>query len=233
MKWLLPHAYFILPSPEKSDRVLLVRDDHIGDLVYTTSASVKWLKDNHYDVYLIIRKEFLPIGKLLLPEHKLIPLDYRAYRTSLKYRWQFMKMIRKLGFKLAIGSVTHSSVNSDIVRNSGAVEKYGYQLTSSFRERFRLRGLKLVKSLSSMKEGQYRSVLEHEKTLLGHAVSFASSPFHSFIHPVQNQELPPCLTGKKYIAYIADSSDPKRSYPPPHCFPFWKIFPHASICRLP
>lgn len=213
MKWLLPIS-LILPQPDKSDRVLLVRDDHIGDLVYTTSASVKWLTDNRYDVYLVIRKEFLPVGKLLLPEHKLIPLDYQAYRTSLKYRWQFTKMIRKLGFRLAIGSVTHSSINSDIVRNSGADEKYGYQRTPSFRERFRLRGLTLVKSLPLMKEGQYRSVLEHENALLSHAVSAKVSPFHSFIHPMRKQALPSCLVGQKYITYVADSSNPKRNYPP-------------------
>lgn len=213
MKWFLP-MHTILPKPEESDRVWLVRDDHIGDLVYTTSASIKWLTDHQHDVYLILRKEFLSIGKLLLPEHKLIPLDYKAYRTSLRYRWQFMKTIRRLGFKLAIGSVTHSSVNSDIVRNSGATAKYGYQITSSLRERFRLRGLTLVKSLSLMGNGRYRSVLEHEKTLISRAVSSEISHFHSFIHPMRKQELPPCIVAQKYIAYVADSTNQKRNYPP-------------------
>lgn len=217
MKWLLPMSLF-LPSPVKSDKVLLVRDDHIGDLVYRTSASVKWMVDNHYDVYLVIRKEFLCIGKLLLPEHKLVPLDYRAYRTSLKYRWQFAKMIRKLGVGIAVGSVTHSSINSDIVRNSGAAVKYGCQHIYSFRERFRLRGLRLVKIPPLMKGESCRPVIENEKILLSQAFSATISQLYSFIHPIQKQKLPPCLPNRKYIAYIADASDPKRSYPPNACF---------------
>ena len=63
------------PSSEK--RVLLVRDDVIGDLLVPTSAVVHWLLAQGYDVYLVLRKDLMDIGELLLPRDRLLPVDIR------------------------------------------------------------------------------------------------------------------------------------------------------------
>lgn len=201
-------------------RVLLVRDDVIGDLIVPTSAVVKWLLERGYDVHLVLRRELMDVGRLLLPQDKLIPVDIKLYRKSLRYRFSFLQSLRKTGFGCAIGSLIHSSVNDDIVRSSGAPARWGYKRNGKLKERLRLRGLRKVDSLPGLEAGaeQYTSVVEHERHFLenifqtgidaesfGPAVRIASEADNS---------LPP-----RYIHYLAEAGAVKRVFPPERLLP--------------
>lgn len=184
----LPLGPFLRRSPRLSEkRVLLVRDDVIGDLLVPTSAVVRWLVEEGYEVYLVLRKELMNIGELLLPQERLLPVDNKLYRSSLSYRYGFLQDIRKIGFYYAIGSTIHSSVNDDIVRSSGAAERWGYKRHNKFKERFRLRHITLVDSLPVMdvSKQEYTSVVEHERHFLETAfkVDISSDSFVPALDP--------------------------------------------------
>lgn len=164
------------PSSEK--RVLLVRDDVIGDLLVPTSAVVHWLLAQGYDVYLVLRKDLMDIGELLLPRDRLLPVDIRLYRSSLGYRLGFLQSLRKIGFSYALGSTIHSSVNDDIVRSSGASHRWGYKRYNKLKENFRLRGIRKVISLPLLSANgqEYTSVVAHERHFLETAFKTTISP---------------------------------------------------------
>lgn len=184
----LPLRLFLKPSSKLSEkRVLLVRDDVIGDLLVPSSAVVRWLCQQGYEVYLVLRKELMDIGELLLPNKQLLPVDIRLYRSSLQYRYHFLQHIRSLGFHYAIGSTIHSSVNDDIVRSSGAPERWGYKRHNKWKEHFRLRSIAKVESLPILDSSkqEYTSVVEHERHFLETAfgVHIASNAFAPALAP--------------------------------------------------
>lgn len=222
----VPLAPF-LPRPVRptAKRALLVRDDVMGDLLVPTSAVLKWLQDNEYDVFMALRREMLPIGGLLLPEERLLPLDLREYRASPIYRYNFLKKLRCLGFSLAFGSTGHSSVNDDIVRNCGAPARYGYQRNNRLKEFLKLRGLRRVRSLPEFRAyapnflggGRiYTSALEHERHFLS---AIFSSPVHELSpHVVLQAQRFPGLP-ERYIHYVADAGNMRRAFPPERLLP--------------
>lgn len=234
------------PATSPGKRVLLVRDDVIGDLLVPTSAVVRWLLQQEYDVYLVLRKELAEIGLLLLPQERLLALDMREYRTSLGYRYRFLQNIRAIGFDYALGSTIHSSVNEDIVRTSGASECWGYQRHGTLKERFRLRGISKVASLPVL-DGErlkYTSVVEHERHFLEAAfgVNIPSGPFGPALRSqfeMRKEEVfldaNSGIQGEKwrdgeknlvredlperYIHYLAEAGAVKRVFPPDRMLP--------------
>lgn len=177
-------------------RVLLVRDDVIGDLLVPTSAVVSWLVREGYEVYLVLRKELMDIGRLLLPIDQLLPVDIKQYRNSLSYRFNFLKQVRGLGVEYAVGSTIHSSVNEDIVRSSGAEKRWGYKRKNTCKENFRLRGIAKVDSLPvlDVAHQEYTSVVEHERHFLEIAfgASIATNSFGPALYPQAIAELESC-----------------------------------------
>ncbi|MDR2503231.1 MAG: hypothetical protein LBD82_02435, partial [Deltaproteobacteria bacterium] len=213
----LPLAPFIPKTKASSSpKILLVRDDIIGDLLVPTSAVVKWLKDRQHDVFLVLRREFMPIGRLMLPEDRLIPLDMSAYRSSPRYRWNFLKHIRWLGLTLAIGSTIHSSVNDDIVRSSGAPARYGYQRRSSIEELWKLRRISKVRALPAMRGSIYAHMLEHERHFLSHIFS---TPVDTLYPHVRTEKVKPAGMPDKYIHYVADAGNMRRVFPAARLLP--------------
>lgn len=208
------------PTPSGGQRVLLVRDDVIGDLIVPTSAVVRWLVQQGYDVYLVVREDIAAIGAMLLPKEKLFPVDIKKYRASLSYRYGFLKRVRAVGFDYAIGSTIHSSVNDDIVRSSGAPERWGYRRSVACKEYFRLRGIKKVATLPVIdtEKREYLSVVEHERHFLETIFSrtISGEDFFPSVTPpaVEAPQLP-----EKYVHYLAEAGAVKRVFPPQRLIP--------------
>lgn len=212
-----------LPSVKQSvpQRVLLVRDDVIGDLVVQTSAVSKWLLEHDYDVYLVIRENLIDIGKLFLSADRLIPLNIKLYRSSVRYRFNFLKQIRKIGFGIAIGSIIHSSVNDDIVRSSGAKLRYGYKRNNTFKENLKLRGMKKVHSLNNIDTvaKEYTHVLEHEKHFIETIFQININPDKSFFPAAKITPAKLSFEAPRYIHYLAEAGAVKRVFPPERLLP--------------
>lgn len=208
---------FFLPKPEtvRRDRVLLVRDDVIGDLVVPTSAAVSWLKSQGFDVFLVCRENLTDAARLLLPEDRLIPFNISLYRNNLSYRYSLLKSIREKGFSVAIGSTMHSSVNMDIVRCCGAAVKWGYKRNTSLKELSKFIGVKSVCSLPVMTGGRYTSVLEHEQHFQ-EGISGRSAESFAPVFSIPDSK--PLIKGR-YLHYISDAGNMRRAFPKERIIP--------------
>ncbi|MDR2105118.1 MAG: hypothetical protein LBP51_05105 [Deferribacteraceae bacterium] len=211
LTYRLPLGFF-LPKAAKGDAVLLVRDDGIGDLVYNSAFTVDLLSKAGYDVYAVVKGGFLEAAKLFLSPDHIIPFDNLLYRASLKYRYEFLSLLRKRGYAIALGSVIASSVNCDILRYCGASKRWGYE--TPLRSFFNYRGIKRVKSIPIIESARYLSTLAHETALLRSAfpeietTQLLPPRIAKSIEPPRDLALP-----ERYIVYLSDVGDMRRSYP--------------------
>lgn len=209
LSFRIPLSPFLPKAADGGNRVLLVRDDVIGDLIVPASAVVQSLSRHGYDVYLVLREELMCVGALFLPEDRLIGVDIKRYRNDVKYRYNFLKQLRLIGFSIAMGSTIPSSVNSDILRGSGAEQKWGYKRDSSFKEFRRMRGISTVKTRGLFEEGIYLSVLEHERHFLSSVLGRDAGDMRPYVNAAAED----ALIHGEYIHYMPEAGNLRRAYP--------------------
>jgi ADP-heptose:LPS heptosyltransferase len=201
-----------LPKPAEGSAVLLIRDDGIGDLAYNTHYTSSLLTKAGYTVYAVVKEAFLDVGKLFLPEDRLIPIDTKKYRKNLAYRFHFLSSLRKIGFAVAMGSVIASSLNCDLLRYCGAKEKWGYRHSNSIRNAFNYRGIKTVKAIEVFAEGKYMPTLAHEAALVSTAFPAVGTlgfiPPKITCKPQKPEDLP-----EKYILCLPEAGNMRRCCP--------------------
>jgi ADP-heptose:LPS heptosyltransferase len=208
----------ILPKPIKGQAILLIRDDGIGDLIYNTAYTAGILTALGYDVYTVVKEAFSETARLFLPAEKIITFDNTLYRNNLNYRFTFLSFLRKVGVDIALGSVIASSVNCDILRYSGAKEKWGYVRSPALRNKINYRGIKSVNSAYNLTDGKFVSTLAHEAALVSAAFPKIQMPDITPPKIVHKPEKPKELQNR-YIVYLPEAGNMRR------CCPQEKLLP--------
>jgi ADP-heptose:LPS heptosyltransferase len=202
----------ILPKPANGQSILLIRDDGIGDLVYNTAYTAGLLIALGYDVYTVVKEAFWETARLFLPAEKIITFDNTLYRKNLNYRFTFLSFLRKIGVDIALGSVIASSVNCDILRYSGAKERWGYLRSPALRDKINYRGIKSVNSARNLADGKFVSTLTHEAALV--SAAFPKIKVPDIIPPkIVNMPGKPKGLQNSYIVYLPEAGNMRRCCP--------------------
>jgi ADP-heptose:LPS heptosyltransferase len=140
------------------------------------------------------------------------------YRKNLNYRFKFLSFLRKIGIDIALGSVIASSVNCDILRYSGAKERWGYLRSPTLRNKINYRGIKSVNSARNLADGKFVSTLTHEAALV--SAAFPKIKVPDIIPPkIVNMPGKPKGLQNKYIVYLPEAGNMRR------CCPQKKLLP--------
>lgn len=105
----------------KGKKVLLVRDDALGDLLLFSGVLNDYLTrcaGEGREVNLLVDKSYQEIAELYLPGRNILVLDKRRYFSDLKYRLDFIRNLRTEYYDLVIGSIHASSVCRDVMKYS-------------------------------------------------------------------------------------------------------------------
>lgn len=130
--WAVLDGLVLLTKPyrQRSNLILLVRIDLIGDFVLWLDAAKTMISYYHaqgYTVVLIGNKDWASWAREMGVGDEVWEIDISRFRDQLTYRWQWLSKIRKAGFKIAIQpTFSRTFLEGDsLVRASGAHERIG------------------------------------------------------------------------------------------------------------
>lgn len=123
-------ALFMLPFRAHGKQVLIIRLDAIGDFVIWLDAAQALVSHYHaqdYSVVLLGNKAWANWAKEMEVADEVWAIDDLRFKKNLSYRWQWLRRIRKAGFKIAIQPTYTRAflVGDSLVRASGAHERIG------------------------------------------------------------------------------------------------------------
>lgn len=131
--WWWPSATLVrklLPPANRSganNRLLIIRDDGIGDLVMYSGV----LKHLRYKVtgkiiYMLVRDG----NECLVEPHvdHVVTFNPVKYKKDVRYRWKLLSALRRIGFGTAVlGVLNRSLINTDILQSVDAIEIKAYE----------------------------------------------------------------------------------------------------------
>lgn len=119
---------FILPKYEKENTsILLLRLDNIGDFILWLGSAEK-IKENYKEskIILICNSAFYDLAKELDYFDEVISLNIKNFNLNLKYKYNFLKSLRKEKFKKVISPIcSRNIVTEGIIKNIFAKEIIG------------------------------------------------------------------------------------------------------------
>ena len=119
-----------LPFSKSSNRVLIIRLDAIGDFVLWLDAAktlVSHYHDQGYSVVLLGNKAWAGWAREMGLADEVWEVDVIRFNKQITYRWQWLRVIRNAGFKIAIQpTYTRIFLAGDaLMRASCACERIG------------------------------------------------------------------------------------------------------------
>ena len=119
---------FILPKYEKeSTSILLLRLDNIGDFILWLGSAEK-IKENYKEgkIILICNSTFYDLAKELDCFDEVISLNIKKFNLNLKYKYNFLKNLRKEKFKKVISPIYSRNIATEgIIRSVFSKEIIG------------------------------------------------------------------------------------------------------------
>ncbi len=200
-------------------RVLLIREDAIGDFLLSTGG-IKYCKEffSDKDVYLLVDYRLADLGKLYVAEDHLILLNKNAYYDDLDYRIMFLNKLRSIGFKTVISSIHRSSHCNDITKLTGAEITWGYERELIFPVRRFGNYNHQITSLDRVKTNteHFNHVIEHEAYMVSRLTGKEVSAKDVYpLIPLTDIRL-----RQDYFVYLPEAGDSSRVYQPERFFPF-------------
>ena len=207
-----------------SNRVLLICDDALGD-VLIISGLIRYTKECGLSPTLIIRDTWQDFAPLLWAD-EIIPINLSLYKTSLRYRIQFLNQVRQNTYNWAAASLLLSGVSANILGNCGAPVRYAYGREGVKKKR--LRGANRIIAALPWKQTptQYTNILQ----LWTHYFSGIFAEKLDLIQTAPSLQIkqPPHVLDRlepgKYIHYILDTADAIRQYEPEKLFPLLSAY---------
>ena len=207
------------PAQEASKQVLLICDDALGD-VLIMSGLVRQVKAYGWSPTLIIRDTWQDFAPFLWADD-VLPVNIPLYKTSLRYRIEFLNKVRQKKYEWAAASLLLSGVSANILGNCGAPVRYAYCREGLKKKR--LWGANKIIPALPWKQSptQYTDILQlwshYYSGVLGQTLEGAQ------VAPSLQIKQPPevfaGLEPGKYIHYILDTADAIRQYPPEKLLP--------------
>ena len=202
-----------LPA-EDPKQVLILCDDALGDLLMM-SGITKQLKAQGYSSTLVVRDTWQDIAQLMEGVSRVIAVNLKQYKSSLRYRIHILNQIRNVHYHWAAASIFPSTVNADLLTYCGATQRYACRWDNSWHEKRRTSGATCKLSMIPTKINKY--VRTDILDLLAHYYSgILHKPVHKeSIQPALSSTLvePPQFIEEKYLLYISDTMSGCRRYP--------------------
>ena len=200
-------------------RILIIRDDGIGDFLLFTGVLQEYIQAfQNSEVYLVVSKEVYPIGCLYMPPDKIIAVDKNRYYYDFTYRKQFLSQLRSIGFKTVIGSIHSSSICTDLVFHVSGKNRYGYE-----GERFLGGNKKLfvynhqIRSFDKDKEEENEKITHvicHEWQMLQGVtgLNYNLADIEPYSPQIYQDSLIETLP-QDYIVFLPETGNSRRTYP--------------------
>lgn len=220
IRWCLRRV----PATSSAKHVLFICDDALGD-VLITSGLIRQAKAYGWSPTLIIRDTWQDFAPFLWADD-VLGVNLALYKTSLRYRVQFLNQVRQKKYEWAAASPLLSGVSANILGNCGAPVRYVYYRKDLKKRRVRNANKRITSLPWKQSPTQYTDILQ----LWAHYYSgvFGRRLETAQVAPSLQINQPPHvfagLEPGKYIHYILDTADPIRQYPPE------KLLPLLSTC---
>lgn len=204
-----------VPRIVDNKQVLVLCDDALGDLLMM-SGILKYLREKGYHTTLVVRHTWQNIAQHLGAQ-RVIAVDSRAYKQSLRYRISVLNQIRQVHYAWAAASLLPSAISADLLRHCGAEQRYMLKWGNSWVERRRRwsanrlitpLGFKasphLHHDILNILATYYSAILADQITAqqIGPALTLTQVPPYPTACPQGN-----------YLLYISDTMDTIRQYP--------------------
>ena len=210
-----------VPRAVDDKQVLILCDDALGDLLMM-SGPLKYLCEKGYFTTLVVRHTWQDIAQHLGAQ-RIIAVNSRTYRQSMRYRISILNQIRQVHYAWAAASLLPSTINADLLRYCGAEQRYMLKWGNSWLERRRHFSANRHITALGFKESPHihRDILsmlaDYYSAILGNQITAEQ------IKPVltikQDPSYPVMCPQGKYLLYISDTMDTIRQYPTEKIFP--------------
>src|SRR3989337_3073275 len=93
----------LIPKKPNSEKVLIVKDNSIGDFLLFSGILSFYIRHFGDKVYCLVNSNVEEVAKLYTDN--VIVMDDRKYFTSFKYRYRLINQLKDIGFDIAINSI--------------------------------------------------------------------------------------------------------------------------------
>ncbi|MBI5749195.1 MAG: glycosyltransferase family 9 protein [Nitrospinae bacterium] len=155
----------LIPSKKThSDKILLLKNDSIGDFLLFSGILNFYVKRFGEKVYCLVNNNVEGVASLYT--ENIIPIDNKKYFASLSYRYDLLNRLNDMGFGTAVNSILNSSVSRDILHilKIPTAYLYGGMLRGAGQWEKRAAVIQSIKMHDE--NGRYAKVLDHERHYL-------------------------------------------------------------------
>ena len=209
-----------IPKKTHSEKVLIVKDNSIGDFLLFSGILSFYIRHFGDKVYCLVNDNVEEVAKLYTDN--VIVMNDRKYFTSFKYRYRLITQLENMGFGTAINSILNSSESRDILYILRAPLTYLYGgVIMKLRKIGRWKNIaNIVPELKMFDDkGIYTSVFAHEKYFIERILNVKVSDDEVKPYIPLNNNASEKIINKfslqkgNYIVFTFGSRSAKRDYP--------------------
>ena len=210
----------ISKNKNHSDKILIIKDNSIGDFLLFSGILNFYIRHFGDRVYCLVNSNVEEVAKLYTDN--VIVMDDRKYFTSFKYRYRLINQLKDIGFDIAINSILNSSESRDILYILKFPLTYLYGgVVMKLRKHGRWKNIaNIVPELKMFDDkGSYTSVFAHEKYFMERILNIKISddevkPYIPLSDNTSEKIINKFSLQKgNYIVFSFGSSSAKRDYP--------------------
>jgi ADP-heptose:LPS heptosyltransferase len=211
----------LIPSKKiNSDKILLLKNDSVGDFLLFSGILNYYIKQFGDRVYCLVNSNLEDVARLYTDN--VISIDKDKYFASIRYRYGLLNKLNDIGFGMAVNSILNSSESRDILHILKIPMTYLYEGSLS-----KLKGYKgwgkraniIPSTIIFDNDGVYTNILTHEKHYMEKILKANISnddikpyiPLRDAISEISIKRY--SLDKGKYIAFSLSSGSSMRNYP--------------------
>jgi len=210
----------LIPKKTHSGKVLIVKDNSIGDFLLFSGVLSFYIRHFGNKVYCLVNNNVEEAARLYT--ENVIVIDNKKYFASLKYRYELLNRLNDIGFGMAVNSILNSSESRDMLYILKIPMTYLYSgvvMELKKRRRWENRAA-IIPSLEMFdKNGIYTRVLSHEKHFMESILKINTSydDIKPYIPLKNTSSERVCdkfsLHDSKYFTFSFSSASLKKNYP--------------------